>query len=94
MIQISSDWDKWSLDGETFSTKKLHNLLIGEHPTPKPILNIWKTCNIPRQKLFVWVLLHGRLNTKDMMTRKNFLLNSLIALTMKMPRGDHHAPLL
>jgi hypothetical protein len=42
------------------------------HQAPKPILDIWKTCNISRQKFFAWLLLHGRLNTKDMMTKKNF----------------------
>jgi hypothetical protein len=45
---------------------------MGKHPTPQPILDIWKTCNILRKKFFSWLLLHGKLNTKDMMTKKNF----------------------
>jgi hypothetical protein len=65
--------DIWNFPwGNTFSTKKVYNLLKGEESNPTSILDIWKTCNIPRQKFFSWLLLQGRLNTKDMMSRKNF----------------------
>jgi hypothetical protein len=65
--------DVWNFPwGNTFSTKKVYNLLKGEEFTPTSILDIWKTCNIPRQKFFSWLLLQGRLNTKDLMSRKNF----------------------
>jgi hypothetical protein len=50
----------------------MYNSLIGEHDTPQPILDMWKTCNIPRQKFFAWLMLHNRHNTKDMMIKKNF----------------------
>jgi hypothetical protein len=46
--------------------------MIGTHDTPASILDIWKTCNLPRQKFFAWLLMNMRLNTKDLMTRKNF----------------------
>jgi hypothetical protein len=55
-----------------FSTKKVYRALIGNHEVAKPILDIWKTCNIPRQKFFAWLLMNNRLNTKDLMRRKNF----------------------
>jgi hypothetical protein len=58
--------------GDYYSTKRMYNTLIGEHDTPQPILDIWNTCNIPRQKFFAWLMLHNRLNTKDMMIKKNF----------------------
>jgi hypothetical protein len=45
---------------------------MGEHTNPKPILDIWKTCNLPIQKFFACLLLHNRLNTKEMITRKDF----------------------
>jgi hypothetical protein len=65
--------DTWNFPwGNSFATKKVYNLLKGEEITPTSILDIWKTCNIPRQKFFSWLLLQGRLNTKDMMSRKNF----------------------
>jgi hypothetical protein len=57
--------DMWSPSwGDYFSTKKMYNSLIGEHHTPKPTLDIWKTCDIPRQKFFALLMLHNRLNTK------------------------------
>jgi hypothetical protein len=72
-INLNEHQEKWNfIWGNQFSTKKLYNLLMGEHPTHQPILDIWKTCNIPRQKFFSWLLPHGKLNTKDMMTKKNF----------------------
>jgi hypothetical protein len=62
----------WSpIWGDYFSTKKLYNSLICEHHTPKLILDIWKTCNIPRQKFFAWLMLHNRLNNKDLIKKKN-----------------------
>jgi hypothetical protein len=54
-----------ALAGENTSPQKMYKLLIGGHITPKPIWDIWKSCNVPRQKFFVWLLLHGRLNTKE-----------------------------
>jgi hypothetical protein len=72
--------DVWNFPwGNSFSTKKVYNLLKGKEFTPTSILDIWKTCNIPRQKFFSWLLLQGRLNTKDMMSRKNSMWNSMTA---------------
>jgi hypothetical protein len=71
--ELSGENDIWSPAwGDYYSTKKMYNTLIGEHDTPQPILDIWKTCNIPRQKFFAWLMLHNRLNTKEMMIKKNF----------------------
>jgi hypothetical protein len=73
-IHLTTDHDAWILNGNAtgYSTKILYIELIGEHPTPPAILDTWKTCSLPRQKFFAWIMLHKRLNTKDLMTRKNF----------------------
>jgi hypothetical protein len=73
-INSSDRDDIWCLRGNeaSFSTKKVYRALIGNYEVPKPILDIWKTCNIPRQKFFAWLLMNNRLNTKDLMCRKNF----------------------
>jgi hypothetical protein len=34
-------------------------------------LDIWKSCNLPWQKFFAWLLMNHRLNTKDLMTHKH-----------------------
>jgi hypothetical protein len=70
---LNGENDIWSpIWGDYYSTKRMYNYIIGEHDTPQPILDIWKTCNIPRQKFFAWLMLHNRLNTKEMMIKKNF----------------------
>jgi hypothetical protein len=51
-------------------TLKLYRSLIGNHDTPEAILDIWKTRSLPRPKFFAWLLLHQRLNTKDLMVGK------------------------
>jgi hypothetical protein len=53
----------------SFSTKKVYRSLVGTCETPEAILDIWKTCNLPRQKFFAWLLLQERLNTKDLMVK-------------------------
>jgi hypothetical protein len=69
----SQSHDEWSFPwGNKFSTSKLYRVLIGDHIVPKPILDIWKTCIVPRQKFFSWLLLNGKLNSKEMMLKKNF----------------------
>jgi hypothetical protein len=41
--------DEWSFPwGNKFSTSKLYRVLIGDHIVPNPILDIWKTCIVPR----------------------------------------------
>jgi hypothetical protein len=63
--------DEWSFPwGSKFSTSKLYRVLIGDHIIPNPILDIWKTCVVPRQKFFSWLLLNGKLNSKEMMLKK------------------------
>ena len=72
-IEQEDTHDVWILDsGPVFSAKKIYRSLIGIHPTHKKILDIWKSCNVPRQKFFIWLLMYNRLNTKEMMAHKNF----------------------
>ena len=40
--------------------------------SPKPFSWIWKSCCQSKQKFFFWLLLYDRLNTRDLMARKNF----------------------
>jgi hypothetical protein len=71
-ITFNTANDEWSFTwGNKFSTKKLCRALIGEHNTPEPILDIWKSCAITPQQFFAWLLLNGKLNSKEMM-KKNF----------------------
>jgi hypothetical protein len=42
--------DSWNFQWSNprYSTKKVYRQLIGEHYTHPAILDIWKTCNLPR----------------------------------------------
>jgi hypothetical protein len=72
-LNITEDYDIWSFNwGSNFSTRKVYRELIGNHVTPNCISAIWKACSIPRHKFFAWLLLKGRLNTKEMMKHKHF----------------------
>jgi hypothetical protein len=72
-LSITATDDIWYFNwGSNFSTKKVYKELIGNHSPPDCITSIWKTCNIPRHKFFAWLLLNGRLNTKEMMKHKHF----------------------
>ena len=43
---------------------------------PLPFKWIWKSCVLPKHKFFFWLLLQDRLNTRDLLTRKNFYVES------------------
>ena len=53
-ITPSNEPNKWQFQwsNDYYSTKKVYLALIGNHVVPAPILDIWKTCNIPRQNFF------------------------------------------
>jgi hypothetical protein len=70
--------DDWSFPGKPgrYPTKKVY-LAITKPPTaPAPYKWIWKSCCLPKQKFFFWVLVQDRLNTKELMRRKNFFVES------------------
>jgi hypothetical protein len=72
-LEITEDHDIWSFSwGSSYSTKKVYMELIGNHETPNSIAAIWKTCSIPRHKFFFWLLLNGRINTKEIIKHNNF----------------------
>ena len=72
-LSITAMDDIWSFNwGSNFSTKKVYKELIGNHSPPDCITTIWNGCNIPWHKFFAWLLLNGRLNTKEMMKHRHF----------------------
>jgi hypothetical protein len=50
--------------------------MIGSIPTPKIFTSIWESSCQAKHKFFFWLLLHDRLNTINLLRRKNFLLQS------------------
>jgi hypothetical protein len=47
---------KTYLGRESVLHKKVYIHQIGEHDAPKPIMGIWKTCNLPKQNCIALTL--------------------------------------
>jgi hypothetical protein len=59
-----------------FSSHKAYKAMIGHSPAPKIFSLIWKTSCQAKHKFFFWLLLHDRLNTRNLLRRKNLQLHS------------------
>ena len=57
---------------ERYSAIKAYKVLIGYKPTPPHFNWIWKSSCQPKHKIFFWQLLHDRVNTRNLLRRKNF----------------------
>ena len=70
--------DVWSISGAngTFRSNKLYKLLRPYPTAPEPFQWIWRSCVLPKQKFFFWLLIQDRLNTRDLLTRKQFQIPS------------------
>jgi hypothetical protein len=69
--------DSWSyLWGASFTSKRAYNSIVGSSPAPRQFVWLWKSCCRGRHKIFFWLLLLNRLNTRNLLRRKNFYLQS------------------
>lgn len=69
--------DEWSYiwGSSSFSSKQAYAQLLGASFTQPPFIWLWKSFCLSKQKFFFWLLLKDRLNTKDLLTRKQFPLS-------------------
>ena len=69
--------DKWIYPwGSEYSSIKMYKLMTqGEQATPL-FTKIWKNATILRYKVFFWMLLNDRVNTRKLLQRKSFHLPS------------------
>jgi hypothetical protein len=70
--------DNWVLSHgkKAYSSKMVYDLLMPRDTAPAPMRWAWKSCAMHKHKIFFWVLLQDRLNTRDMLERKNFHVES------------------
>jgi hypothetical protein len=69
--------DTWSYSwgSSTFKSKKAYKILIGHTPC-SPLFNwLWVSSNLGKHKFFFWLLLRDRLNTRNLLRRKNMALD-------------------
>ena len=73
----SEDAENWKFEWNGgYSCKKVYDALTPNFKAPDPFRWIWKSRALPKHKIFFWLLLLDRLNTRDLLTRKNFHIQS------------------
>jgi hypothetical protein len=75
LLHGNDQW-KYSWGNFGFSTSKAYKLLIGERNTHPAFHWIWNSKCQMKHKVFFWLLLRDRLNTRDLLRRKNQALDS------------------
>ena len=77
-FQLNEESDIWHYrwNSDTYSSMKAYKILISGPPAHSLFQNIWKSAAILRYKIFLWLLLHDRLNTRNLLSRKSFHLPS------------------
>ena len=82
--------DQWSYiwGSDEFYCKKAYKVLQGEIIVIPHFKWIWESSCQAKHKFFFWLLLLDRLNTRNLLARKNFNLQSYLCATLQCPREE------
>lgn len=77
--------DTWSYiwGSQKISTEKAYNVLVGVKTVPPQFQWIWKCSCQPKHKILFWMVLHDRVNTRNLLRRKTFYLESYNGALMR-----------
>jgi hypothetical protein len=77
-MELSDMPDKWvcANNADKYSSQKIYKIIHKLLEVPDTFALVWKTKYQPKQKLFFWLLLHDRLNTKQVLKRTKMGLDS------------------
>ena len=77
-LQVQDQPDKWSLKVNTpkFSAIQTYNSIKGPSRSHHLFKLLWKSSNMLTHKIFFWLLLHDRVNTRNLLKRKKVPLQS------------------
>jgi hypothetical protein len=59
-----------------YTASRFYNFLFAQLPSDPALNAIWKFRSLPKLRVFAWLLMHDRLNTRDLMIRKHWHLES------------------
>jgi hypothetical protein len=81
-IPDSADPDSWEVFGNntSFKVSKAYKHFVGQHLVCPIIKKLWKTCCQSKHKVFFWLLLQDRLNTRQLLQRKGFFCQIILVL--------------
>lgn len=65
---------RFPVAAKTFSVSLAYRMLMGDSAPIPAISWLWKACNQLKHKIFFWLLLNNRLNTRAFLQRKHFFI--------------------
>ncbi|WVZ51719.1 hypothetical protein U9M48_002834, partial [Paspalum notatum var. saurae] len=76
--ELTLDHDRWSYiwNSNNFTSSKAYKHMTGHRPTHPAFKWLWKSCCLKKHKVFFWLLLKDRLNTRNLLRRKSMVLPS------------------
>jgi hypothetical protein len=74
--QNSLDQGSFVWGGMNYAPSKFYKFLFAALPSDPLAKAIWKSKMLPKLKVFSWLLHHDRLNTRDLMDRKHWQIDS------------------
>jgi hypothetical protein len=77
-LEPSAAFDTWTVFGNSMVTKTstVYKSLMDVGGTIQALKWMWKSCCQQKHKVFFWLLIHNRLNTRAMLQRKNFFMDN------------------
>jgi hypothetical protein len=75
-LSSENEKDSWSFiwGQQNYSSSKYYNLQFSSIQPNRTVVWIWETKCVPKIKFFAWLLLNDRLNTRNMLRRRNKVL--------------------
>lgn len=77
--QPSYSWCSWSKKlclGGKYTSARYYRFLFERVPKNEIMISIWSSKTLPKIKVFLWLRMLDRLNTRDIMSRKNWTVDS------------------
>lgn len=77
-LQVMINQDQWThiWGNGVFSTAKNYKRMIGHTQVHLSTRWLWKSCCQMKHKVFFWLILHDRLNTRGILKRRNMVLDN------------------